>query len=125
MKTALPAVAVVVGVVLLSLSLAWSIFFPASAVWTTEKSTQMTELGNQATALKLQMQSQSKPSMHAGQNQAELKEKYDQVSAEYKILYDEFRSAKDSPQTSSSILRWAGIAFIAAGAMVVMATRNG
>lgn len=126
MKTALPAVAVVVGVVLLSLSLAWSIFFPASAVWTTEKSTQMTELGNQATALKLQMQSQSKkPSMHAGQNQAELKEKYDQVSAEYKILYEEFRSAKDSPKTSSSILRWAGIAFIAAGALVVMATRNG
>lgn len=125
MKTILPAVAVVVGMILLSLSLVWSIFFPASAVWTNEKSQQMTEFGNEATALKLQMQSQSKPSMHGGQNQAELQEKYDQAAAGYKALYEEFRSANDSPQSSSSFLRWAGIACIAGGAVGVFATRQG
>ena len=125
MKTALPAVIVVVGFAMLGLSLVWSLLFPPSAVWTQEKAAKMTDLGNQATAIKLEMgQRESRPSMHAGQNVAELKSKYDQISADYTALYEEFRSAKDSPQTSSSYLRWAGIACVAAGAVVVMATRN-
>ena len=125
MKTALPAIVVVVGFLMLGLSLVWSMLFPPSAVWTQEKAVQMTELGNQATAIKLEMgQRETRPSMHAGQNVAELKGKYDQIYAEYTALYEEFRSAKDSPQTSSSYLRWIGIACVAVGAVVVMATRK-
>jgi uncharacterized protein YjeT (DUF2065 family) len=125
MKSVLPAVFVALGLVLLVVSLTWSVLFPPSAVWTKEKSVQLTELGNQATAIKLAMgESESRPRMHSGENAAELKEKYDKVAAEYKALYEEFRTASERPKSASTFLRWSGIAFVAAGALVVMATRR-
>jgi hypothetical protein len=125
MKSTLPAVAVVLGIVLLLGSALWALIFPPSRSWTEEKATRLTELGNRATALQLQLdQAKARPSMHSGLNPAELKAEQEQVEADYKALYQEFASASNSPKTAASFLRWAGIAFIAAGALVVMATRG-
>jgi len=63
--------------------------------------------------------------MHSGRNAAELKAEYEKIAAEYKTLHEEFVSASGSPKTAARFLRWAGIAFIAAGALVVLATRGG
>src|SRR5690349_5343805 len=107
MKTFLPATAVVLGILLLVGSVAWAILFPASRSWTQEKSKQLTELGNQATAIQLQIdRSKTRPSMHSGENPAELQEKYEQVAAEYKTLYAEFKGADAAPKTASVFLRW-------------------
>jgi hypothetical protein len=126
MKSFLPAAAVSLGVVLLVGSAAWAILFPASRTWTEEKSIRMTELGDKATALQLQIdQAKSRPSMHAGQNPAELKGQYDEVAAEYADLHKDFLNASNSPKTASSFLRWSGIAFVAAGALLVFVNRGG
>jgi hypothetical protein len=126
MKSALPAAALVLGIVLLGASALWAIFFPATRGWTEEKSARMTELGNRAADINLKLtRAEAKPSMHSGLNAAELKAEYEKVSAEYKTLYEEFNGATESPKTASRILRWSGIAFVVAGAIVVFANREG
>jgi hypothetical protein len=125
MKSALPVAAVTLGVVLLAISFLWAIVFPASASWTPEKSEKLTSLGNRATEIQLQLdKAQTRPSMHSGQNPAELKEELEKVSAEYKVLYAEFSGASKAPESSSRFLRWAGIAFVVAGGLTVFATRG-
>ncbi len=85
----------------------------------------MTELGDQATAIKLQLtQSQTRPSMHSGENPAELQEKYDKIAAEYKTLHEEFVGINQTPKTAKSFLWWSGIAFVVAGGIIVMANRD-
>lgn len=126
MKTFVPAVVVCVGVVFLLASVTWAIFFPAGRTWTEEKSVQLTQLGDKGTLIKLQLEkAKSRPSMHAGQNPAELQSQYDQIAAEYAALHQEFMSASNAPKTASSFLRWSGIAFVAAGALLVFANRGG
>jgi hypothetical protein len=125
MKSALPVAAVALGCLLLAVSFLWSIVFPASASWTPEKSEQLTALGNRATEIQLQLgKAQTRPSMHSGKNPAELKSELDKVEAEYKALYNEFAGATKAPESSSRFLRWAGIAFVVAGGVVVYATRS-
>jgi hypothetical protein len=125
MKAVLPTSAIVVGLVLLIGSVVWATLFPPSRNWTAEKATRMTELGNQATAIQLKIdQATARPSMHAGENPAELKAQYDEVAAEYKSLYEEFKSADAAPKTAAVFLRWSGIAFVVAGGLVVFATRG-
>jgi len=125
MKSALPIAAVVLGCVLLAMSLLWGLLFPASASWTPEKSEQLTALGNRATEIQLQLdKAQTRPSMHSGLNPAELKSELEKVSAEYKVLYDEFSGITKAPKSSSRFLKWAGIAFVVAGGLVVYTTRS-
>jgi hypothetical protein len=121
----LSAIAVGLGLVLLVASAAWGMLFPANRAWTEEKSARMAELGGQAGKLKEQLvQAGSRPKMHAGKNPAELKAEYDKVAAEYKSLHDEFTGAVETPKTASKILRWSGIAFVVAGAIIVFANRG-
>ena len=44
---------------------------------------------------------QTRPSMHSGENPAELKEELEKVSAEYKALYEEFSGVSKAPESSS------------------------
>ncbi|MAT70450.1 MAG: hypothetical protein CMJ58_13105 [Planctomycetaceae bacterium] len=126
MKSALAPAAVALGVLLIVLSLLWAVIFPPSNAWTEQKSLRLTELGNQATELSLKLQqSQSRPSMHSGQGAAELKEQFDKVDAEYRELYQEFKSAKDTPQTIAGALKWTGIGLALVGGIMVMVARGG
>jgi hypothetical protein len=126
MKTVVPTIIVVLGVVLLVASALWAIVFPPQRNWTTEKSARMTELGDQANLLKMQLaKAQTSPSMHSGKNPAEIQEEYDKIAVEYAELHQAFLSASNSPKTSASILRWSGIAFVAAGGLFVFANRGG
>lgn len=126
MKSFAPGAVVVVGFLLLVMSVAWALLFPPGQGWTEEKSARMNELADQAGAMRLQIHSgKTKPSMHSGENPAELQEKYNKLDVEYKTLYEEFLSARDSPAEASRFLRWSGIAFVVAGALVVFATRSG
>ena len=125
MKAALPPAIVLLGILLAVGGLLWNVMFPASRNWTKEKSVQLTELGNQATQIKLQLlKAKEKPSMHSGQSAAELQEQYDKVAADYKILYDEFHNVSESPKTISAYLKWTGIALVLVGAGLVLATRE-
>lgn len=113
------------GIVLLIASFAWGMLFSSRASWTPEKSQQMADLGNKANLLKFELiNSKSNPSMHAGKNPAELQAEFDKVSAEYDKLFSEFKGVRDSPKQSSRILQWAGIAFVAAGALATFANKG-
>ncbi|MBX3426143.1 MAG: hypothetical protein KF688_10725 [Pirellulales bacterium] len=125
MKSALPLATVVAGVLLLVCSLLWNVLFPASRVWTKDKSAQLTQLGNQATELKLQLlKASQRPSMHSGQSAAELQEQYDKVSAEYTALYNQFHKASESPKTTVAYLKWTGIGVILLGGALTLAARG-
>ncbi|MBL9164871.1 MAG: hypothetical protein JNL18_19235 [Planctomycetaceae bacterium] len=125
MKSALPTVAVVLGVLLLVVSLVWGLIFPASAGWTEEKSVRLGELKTRAHVLVGQVAAaQAKPSMHGGSNAAELEAEFQQVKTELTQLSDELDGRIESPKTTAAILRYAGIAFIVAGGLVVYAGRG-
>ncbi|QDT71253.1 hypothetical protein [Lacipirellula limnantheis] len=125
MKSALPTVAVVLGVLLLVVSLVWGLIFPASAGWTEEKSVRLGELKTRAHVLVGQVAAaQAKPSMHGGSNAAELEAEFQQVKTELTQLSDELDGRIESPKTTAAILRYAGIAFVVAGGLVVYAGRG-
>jgi hypothetical protein len=85
----------------------------------------MAELGSQGNLLKFQIiDATNNPSMHAGKNAAELQAEYDKIDAEYKQLREEFASAAETPKTAATYLRWSGVAFVVAGAIVVFANRD-
>lgn len=126
MKTVLPTAAVVLGAALLLMSFCWALLFPPSQVWTQEKSARMAELGGQGHLLKFQLiEAKANPNMHGKKSAAELQAEFDKIDAEYKLLSDEFQGAKDSPKTAATYLRWSGVAFVIAGAIVVFASRDG
>ena len=126
MKSFLSTAAVVVGVALLLISFIWGILFPPSAGWTEEKSLRLQELSRQAHILGGQRgAANEKPSMHGGKSAAELDEEFKKVTTELEKLGAEAEGRIEAPKTAASILRWAGIAFVVAGGLVVFATRSG
>jgi hypothetical protein len=122
---ALSVIAIAVGMACLLGSLLWAILFPASRSWTEDKNTRMTDLGVQAHKLGGELDAaKRRPSMH-GRKPADIEAEYTKVKEELTQLREEFQGKRDGPKTMASILRWSGIAFIVAGALVVMATRSG
>lgn len=125
MKSTIPAIAVVLGVILMLFSAAWSFIFPATRSWTEEKSQRMSDVGYHARLIDLELsKAKQSPSMHRGKSAAELQAEYDKLDAEFKQLRGEFTNASDSPKTASRILRWSGIAFVVAGGAIVFANRG-
>lgn len=125
MKAMLSTGAVVIGVLLLATSLVWGLVFPASAGWTEEKSLRLRDLKARAHVLSSQATAASdKPNMHGGENAAEKKAEYDQVRTELEALNAELQGKVEAPETAASILRYAGIAFVVAGALAVYAGRG-
>jgi len=124
MKSTLSTAAVAVGLVLLLVSFAWGSLFSARSGWTEEKSLRMAELKGQAHVLVAQVAAaKEKPSMHGGSNAAELEAEFEKVKAELKQLADELDGKIESPKTTATILRYAGIAFVVAGGLVVYASK--
>jgi len=124
MKSTLPAAAVILGLVFLASSALWAVLFPPSRAWTPEKSARLTQVGNQCSEIKLKLSNPGKPSTTPGETPADLKAKFDKLDAEYKQLYEEFTGATESPKTAKRFLWWAGIAFVVAGGIVVLANRG-
>ena len=124
MKTAAP-VAIGLGILLLALSILWPILFPPTRTWTDEKSRRLKELSGkvQYAMGKLEL-AQSRPNMTGGENPAELKKKADEMMSELKVLQDEFSSAKDSPETISTILKWSGIGVMIVGIVGHLAVKD-
>jgi hypothetical protein len=125
MKSTLSTLAVVLGAALLAVSFLWGVFFPAKAGWTEEKGERMAALTQQAHTMMFEVKAaDEKPSMHSGKNPAEVKAEYEKVKAELDTLRAEFEGKRDSPKTAATFLRWSGIAFVVAGAIVVFANRG-
>jgi len=122
----IPIAAIVLGILLLVVSVAWGLLFPPTRSWNDEKSQRLSELGSETNRLKFALvQSQHNPSVHAGQNPAEVKLEYDKVRQEYDLLHQEFLSAQDTPKTVAAVLRWAGIVLVVAGAVLFYANQGG
>jgi hypothetical protein len=124
MKSVLPTAAVAVGLLLLLGSAVWATLFPPSRTWTPEKSARLTTVGNECSAIKLQLSNLGNRTSPTGETPAELKAKFDKLDAEYKQLYQEFTGATESPKTAKRFLWWSGIAFVIAGSVVVFANRG-
>jgi hypothetical protein len=125
MKSSLPAAAVLVGVLLLLVSFAWGILFPATRTWTEEKSKRMADLNGKGHLLSMQItEAKESPAAHKGRSLAELQKDYDSLQSEYSGLKADFGHARDSPKTTSTFLRWSGVAFVAAGALILFAKRE-
>ena len=121
----IPVAAIVLGMLLLVASVVWEQLFPPTRAWTEEKSQRLAELGSETNRLKFALvQSQQHPSVHAGQNPAEVKLAYDKARQEYDLLHQQFQSARDSPKTVAAVLRWAGIVLVAAGALLFYSNRS-
>lgn len=125
MKAVLSTGAVVLGMLLVAMSLLWGVLFPASAGWTNEKSLKRTELRNRAHILSGEVAAaMAKPNMHGGAGAAEKQAELEQVKAEYDLLDAELQGKIDAPAKAASILRYAGIAFVVAGGLVVYAGKG-
>jgi len=62
--------------------------------------------------------------MHGGPSAAEKQAELDKVNAEYQMLDAERQNRIEAPAKAASLIRYAGIAFIVAGALVVYASRG-
>jgi hypothetical protein len=103
----------------------WGVLFPASRSWTVEKNARMSELSEKGHILGGQLDvAKRRPNMHGGRSAAELEAEYKQVTEELTQLREEFESKRDTPKTMASYLRWSGIAFVVAGAIIVFANRG-
>jgi len=120
----LPMVAVLAGSLLLAASEAWTILFPVQHEWTAEKASRLIALSNHATDLKQKLvAADARPSMHAGENPAELLQRFREVDAEYNQLYRQHKAASQPPSPAPPLLRWIAIAFIFVGAIAVFVRR--
>ncbi len=126
MKSFLPASAVIVGVSLLLMSFAWGILFPATRNWTEEKSKRMAELNGKGHLLGMQItEAKNSPAPRKGRSLPELQKDFDAVQAEYNSLKSDFEHARDTPKTAATYLRLSGGAFVVAGALILLAKREG
>ena len=120
-----PVAAITLGILLLVASVVWGQLFPPTRTWTDEKSQRLAELGSETNRLKFALvQSRQNPSVHAGQNPAEVKLAYDKAREEYDLLHQQFQAARDTPKTVAAGLRWAGIALVAAGTLLFYVKRS-
>ncbi len=110
---------------LLVASESWTTLFPTSRTWSAEQHQRLVELSNQATDLKQQLNvAEARPSIFAGENPAELLDRFKKVDAEYKRVYAQFKIASEPSKPAPKSLRWAGIALIVAGAVIVFVNRD-
>lgn len=125
MKHLLPIGAVLLGSLLAALGFSWSLLVPAGQGWTPEKSGQLSELQSEANKLQFEIvKAKKNPSIHGGQNPAELRAAYQETLAKYEILKAELDSARDSPASTGKALKWIGIIMVVGGALFVFATRH-
>ncbi len=125
MKTNISLSAIVLGMLLMLASASWGFFFPPSRIWSQEKSEQLAELGSKTNLLKFAVvEAKNNPSMHRGQNPAELLLRYEAALAEYDVLHQEFLSASEQLQNRVVFLQWSGIGLIAIGAVITLAARS-
>ena len=125
MKAVLPMIAVVVGVILLAVGLVWGSLFPAAAAWTPEQNDKLTSLGNELKGVGFKLaEAQSNPQMHRGENPAILRQRYNEIKAEYDTLEVEFETVRDKPGTTGRVLKWGGIIMAAGGGLFVLAGRQ-
>lgn len=125
MNSVLSMGSVVLGTLLLLASAAWVHLFPPSRTWTEEKSQQLSNLGGEGNRLGFAIvNAKNNPSMHAGENPAELQQQYDKVREEYDVLHQEFLNASQRPKSMSSVFRWSGIVLIMVGAVMTYVGRR-
>ena len=106
-------------------SATWVLIFPPTRTWTSEKSEQLAELGSETNLLQFAIvDAKHNPSMHSGQNPAELQQQYDEALEKYDVLHQEFLSASERPQEIVTMLRWSGIALIVVTAVITLIARG-
>ena len=125
MKSIISLTAILLGIALMLASATWGLMFPPTRTWTEEKSEQLSDLGREANLLSFGIvQAKNNPSMHGGQNPAELQKQYDEVRVKYDVLHQEFLNASERPQEIVAMLRWSGIALVGVGAVLTFVARG-
>src|SRR5690348_10341347 len=115
MKSAVVLGTILVGFVLLLLSFAWSLLFPATNSWTPDKAGRMSEIKAKLNDLSFKMGTPASSRIKSGPDPAALKKEYDDLRAEFDSLKSEFESAAVTPQTTCSVLKWSGITLAVIG----------
>jgi Tfp pilus assembly protein PilN len=123
MKSLFPTAALVLGLVLLAGSALWGLIFSPAGNLSEEKAQRLTELTMQAHELLFKVNASADGSPGAAPDAA-VKAEYDKVKAELATLRQELTSVQDAPLKASAILRWSGVAFVAAGAFVMFVNRE-
>lgn len=105
-----------VGLLMLVLSSMWVTLFPGTSSWTEEKAARWATVKDRLHNLSFVVNAPpGSVRMHAGRDYGDIKTEYDQIKAEAEILRGEFESAYNSPRTTSTILKWAGISLAGVG----------
>ena len=125
-KTLAPILGLSLGLVFLACGMLWTDVFVGETTWTEDKSARMMELSNRSHSLLVSTQlREQNPSMHAGQNVAELEEEFSQVRGELEVLREEYETARDRPEWLARLLRWVGGTLTAIGIVCCLAVREG
>lgn len=112
------------GCLLLGVGFLWSTVFPPSRTWTEEKANRMTELSNNAHKLLFVAKNAKTNPRPGGPTPTEAQAAYDEAKAELDTLKAEFESARDTPTTTGTYLRYLGIALALGGGFAHMSARG-
>ena len=119
MKNAISIAAICLGAVLLLLSAVWGYVFPATNSWTPERAAERSALSDEVHVLMFQAVAAQENPRAAKGDPAQIQAEYREKKARLAELDKEFKSIKDTPQTTSSYFRWIGIGLVAVGAIAM------
>ena len=114
-----------VGVALLGISVIWSQLFSGASGWTDEKQIHKDEVGMQVREIAGELTAaQTTKTFKRGRTLPQIEAEYKKAKATLDALQDDFTDKTQHPR-GATYSRWAGILFIAVGAVAMMASRNG
>jgi hypothetical protein len=114
MKMPVAVGALGLGFGLLALSLLWTTLFPATASWTPEKASRMSEISNQLNDLSAKLYAAQKRTL-GGPDAGAMRAEYDRLMAEHGQLKVDFKTVSERPTTIARLLKWAGLSLATVG----------
>ncbi len=116
MKRNLPLVIAAIGGILFVTSFLWGFIFPASNVWTAEKSQEMKQLSANVRSLTMKVKAgESDPAGYGEEELQQVKQEFDLAKEKLEAMQTEFNSVSESPDKMANMLRWIGMVAAIAG----------
>jgi hypothetical protein len=114
MKSTIAVGALGMGFLLVALSLLWTTLFPATASWTPDKASRMSEISGALNDLSAKLYAAQKRTL-GGPDPGALKAEYDRLLAEHQQLKVDFETISERPNTIAQVFKWVGLSLAVVG----------